>query len=165
MTFIPSGIFNTYYNVVDELIDNNFIGKSCTIYYPPVSVSCDNCTTAHFGGISKNVYRSGGPAPFNRGSCPLCGGNGTKESETTATLRLRIYWSKKDWVKQGNIQVPEADVMIMGYSTDLSKILNMNYIKLINEQTLLDGNYTLEGTPFYHGFGHNRYFVAYLKQS
>jgi len=163
MSFIPSGIFSIYYNAVDELINNNFIGKSCTIYYPPKKVSCVNCTVAHFGGTSRNVYRSGGPAPFT-GSCPMCGGNGFKEEETTDTLRLRIYWERKFWIKQGNINLDDAEVMTLGFSSDLTKILRMNEILLVNEQNFIRDRYSLAAPPFMHGFGHNRYFVAYLKR-
>ena len=165
MTIIPSNIFQYYHTVVDELINNNFIGKVCTVFYPAVTSSCDNCTTAFFGGISKNVSKVGASLPFFNGQCPLCGGNGTKQLVTTDTLRLRVYWDKKDWIKQGNISIPNSDVMILGFSDDLPKILRMEEIQLVSEQNFITSKYSLSGEPFTHGFGHNRYFVAYLKRS
>jgi len=162
--FIPSGIFTTYFSAIDELLSNNFTSKSCLVFYPAITSSCNNCTIASFGGVSRNVYKSGGPAPFH-GQCPLCGGNGTKQVVTTDTLRLRIYWSKKDWIKQGNISIPDADVMILGFSSDLPKIIRMEEMQLVNEQSYLTGKYKLVAEPFFHGFGLNRYFVAYLVRS
>lgn len=161
---IPSGIFNIYYQAVDELINNNFVGKSCTVYYPPITSNCANCTTSYFGGTSKNVYKHGGPAPFTLGNCPLCGGNGVKQVQNTDTLRLRVYWERRDWIKQGSYNIPDADVMVIGFTSDISKIIQMEEIELINEQSFVNGRYVLSGEPFTHGFGHNRYFVAYLKR-
>lgn len=164
MTIIPSDFFDPYHTVIDELLTNDFTSYNHTIYYPAKRVSCSNCLVSNFGGISKNVYRSGGAAPFQFGSCPLCGGNGYKEEETTTTIRTRVYWEKKDWIKRGGIDIANSDVMILGKSEDLKKIMRMSYIKLNSDQNTLDTKYVLDGAPFYHGFGH-RYFVAFLKQS
>lgn len=164
---IPSGIFQIYYDVCDEFLTNDYIGKSCTVYYPPLRQECSNCTTVSFGGISRNVYAHGGPAPFSDGNCPLCGGNGFKEVETTESIRLRIYWSKRDWtraLKISNINVPQADVMIIGFMTDVMKIKRMNFIQLVSDLNI-SGNYRLIGEPFNWGFGKNRYFVSFLERS
>jgi len=163
MNLIPDNIFTLYNSAIDDLLTSDFTSYDHTIYYPSKKVACDNCITTNFGGISKNVFRSGASSPFTFGNCPLCGGNGYREEESTDTIRTRVYWQKKDWITQGNISIPNADVMIMGHAADLPKILRMNYIKLINTQTTLTGSYALSGTPFYHGFG-LRYFVAFLKQ-
>lgn len=163
MTYIPADFFNDYNEVIDEFLSNDFISYDHTIYYPAKKVACSNCTVSNFGGISKNKYRSGGPAPFSFGSCPLCGGNGVKEEESTDTIRTRVYWEKKDWIKRGGVDIPNSDVMIMGFSSDLVKITRMNYIRLNTTQNVIDNKYSLDGAPFYHGFG-RRYFVAFLKQ-
>ena len=131
MTLIPNGIFEIYENAVDELLTNSYTSGEHTIYYPAIKVSCDNCTVGAFGGTHKNRYKSGGVAPFSFGSCPLCGGNGFKEEESTDTLRTRVYWQKKDWIKQGNINIENSDVMIIGSSSDLPKILRMNWRPLV----------------------------------
>lgn len=150
---IPSGIFSIYYNVCDEILNNNYLSNLYTVYYPPIKQSCSNCNTGYFGGVSKNVYKHGGPAPFT-GSCPLCGGNGYRELESTDTLRLRVYWSRKDWIKISNIDISQAQVMIIGFKTDINKIERMNEIEL-------NGRYRLLSKPQSHGFG-DRYFIAYL---
>lgn len=164
MSIIPNSIFDIYNLYVDDLLVNDFTSSICCVYYPAIRASCDNCIITYFGGITRNVYKSGGSAPF-QGSCPLCGGNGTRQEITTDTIRLRIYWDKKDWIKQGNVSIPNSDVMILGFSDDLPKILRMEEIQLVSEQNFITGKYSLSGEPFTHGFGHNRYFVAYLKRS
>jgi hypothetical protein len=160
---IPSGIWAKYYEAADLFIDNNNIGKACTLIYPPIRIDCSNCVINHFGGISTNVYRHGGPAPFN-GKCPLCGGSGRREEETTGSIRLRIYHSRRDWIKVNNLNIPDATVQVIGYATDLPNLLRANEVRLISEQNVLDQRYQLAGAPFLHGFGHNRYFIAHLKR-
>lgn len=163
MFTIPSGFFDRYYEMCDLFINDNHIGKQCTLYFPPVKSECNNCVVNHFGGISTNVYRNGGPAPF-QGGCPMCGGNGYREEEVSATIRLRVYHEKKSWVKLSNIVIPDADVMVIGFATDLPNFVRANEIRLITEQNYVDQRYQLSAEPFLHGFGHSRYFIAYLKR-
>lgn len=160
---IPSGIFQQYYDVVDELIDNSYTSKTCTIVFPPIIVDCNNCTTVYFGGISKNVYENGGPAPFNLGNCPICGGNGKKELASTDTINLRVYYKTKDWVKVANINIPNADAQVIGYLTDLPKLRRAQRVEITDPSGILVWRCSLSGEPYLHGFG-NRYFVAFLKR-
>lgn len=159
---IPNEVFTIYREVVDELLTNINTSNSCTVYYPPLKTECSNCTTGFFGGISKNVYRHGGPAPFE-GMCPLCGGNSYLETENTDTLRLRIYWSKKDWLKIGAGDIPQADVMVIGWMADLPKIERMNEIQLVSDQNV-SGRYRLSSKPRPWGFGKDKYFISFLVQ-
>ena len=165
MTFvIPSSIWAKYYEITDTFISDNHIGKECTIYYPPIKEECSNCIFYNFGGVSKNRYRSGGPAPFQGGNCLLCGGNGFREIENTGSIRLRIYHNMKDWVKVNNIVIPNADIQVIGFASDLPNLVRANEIRLISEQNVLDQRYQLAAEPFLHGFGHSRYFIAFLKR-
>lgn len=160
---IPSGIFQHYYDVVDELIDNAYTSKTCTLVFPPLIVDCNNCTLVYFGGISKNVYENGGPAPFNIGSCPICGGNGKKEESVTDTINLRVYYRPKDWVTVANIKIPDADAQVIGYLSELPKFRRAQKIQITDPSEVLVWTCELRGEPYLHGFG-NRYFVAFLKR-
>lgn len=162
---IPSGIFSLYYNVMDEFLENTYISSSCTVNYPAKKESCSNCVNAWFGGVNKNTYKSGGPAPFSTGNCPLCGGNGLKESISTDTLNLRIYWRRRDWIKIGNVNIPDAEVQVIGFASDLPKILRATDIELVTGQNYLKQKFQLANEPAMHGFGKNRYFIAYLKRA
>lgn len=165
MTFsIPESLFLKYYEVCDEFINNNYIGKVCKLVYPPRRVACE-CTLNPQGINDGNVYPHGGPAPFNFPNCEQCGGTGYKEVEYSDNIRLRVYWRPKDWLKVANISFPEADAQIIGYASDLPKVRQASYLELITEQ--LHGNYKVElaTEPFLHGFGHNRYFVAFVKRA
>lgn len=161
---VPSGLWDKYKEAADFFIDNNNIGRSCTVVYPPKRTTCSNCTTSMIGSTSRNVYKNGGPAPFSFGSCPLCGGNGYKETESTDTIRLRIYWNRKDWIRiTDNIGVGDADIMVIGYMSDLPKIKKSIEIILVSDNNESEYRATLSGKPSPWGFGRNRYFIAYLK--
>jgi hypothetical protein len=160
---IPKGLIDKYYEACDFFLNNDLIGRSCTIVYPPRRTSCANCTVRLIGSNSHNTYRNGGPAPFSFGSCPLCGGNGYKEVEVTDTIRLRIYWNRADWIKVGGISIDNANVMVIGSIIDVPKISRAIELHLATSQTEAKYRATLVGKPVPHGFGRNRYFVAYLK--
>jgi hypothetical protein len=94
----------------------------------------------------------------------MCGGNGFKEEEATDTLRLRIYWDRKDWIRvAGNIVVDDASVMVIGYMVDLPKLKQA--IEVILASANNEGVYraVLVGEAFPHGFGRDRYFMAFMK--
>ena len=160
---LPTGFIDKYTEACDFFINNDVIGRSCTVIFPPKRTACSNCIVRPVGTSSTNIYRHGGPAPFTFGKCGLCGGNGYKETEITDTVRLRIYWNRADWIKVGNINIDNADVMIIGFISDLSKILKSIEILLVKDQTESTYRAKLIGKPNPHGFGRNRYFVAYLQ--
>lgn len=165
MVTVSSALWDTYKEFADFFIDDNNIGKSCTLVYPPLREACSNCVINSVSGGSLNIYRHGGPAPFNFGACPMCGGNGYRETETTTTIRLRVYYNRRDWNRiVGNIQIPDATAMVIGYLTDLTKLRQATEIRLVNEQSQNEWVMALAGEPFLHGFGKNRYFIAYLKR-
>ena len=168
MTFsIPSGIIEVYKEVADEMINNDLIGATCTLVYPPKQEACINCTVNTFGGSSSNVFRHGGPSPFNWGKCPMCGGSGFKETEVTANIRLRVYWNQKSW-KNINvpIQVADGDVMTIGFIADMPKVLQAQEIILIDKMSgFKKYKYMLAGEPFPHGFQKDKYFMAIWRRS
>lgn len=161
---LNDGIFDKYNEACDYLLDSNFTGRSCTIVYPPKKVECENCIPKPLGADSNSVYKHGGPMPFSFGNCPMCGGKGFKEIENFDTIRLRIYWTRKEWLKIANsIAVDNADVMVIGYISDLPKIQQSIEIKLAKDQSEAEYKCNLAGKPTPWGFGKNRYFAALLK--
>ena len=168
MTFsIPSGIIEVYKEVADEMINNDLIGATCTLVYPPKKEPCINCTVNTFGGSSSNVYRHGGPAPFNYGNCPMCGSSGFRETEVTGEIRLRVYWDKKAWKDiQVPIQVADGDVMTIGFLADMPKVLKAQEVILINKVSgFKQYRYILAGEPFPHGFVKDKYFMAIWRRA
>jgi hypothetical protein len=102
--------------------------------------------------------------PFEFGSCPLCGGNGYKEEEVTDTIRLRIYWSRADWIRiAGSIVSDDAEVMVIGYISEVSKMRKASNILLAKDNNEATYRTSLLGEPTPWGFGRNRYFLAFLQ--
>ena len=154
---IPQKLFDLYNSAMDTFLENDNFSRLCTILYPSVKVPCSQCNVG--GG---NVYSHGGPALAGNDNCVYCGGVGYKDSEVTDSIRLRIYWNKKNWIPNQPGVVSDALVQVIGYARDLPKFLRADSILLVSEQKELEQNYRITGDPFYHGFGKNRYFVAYL---
>jgi hypothetical protein len=160
---IPEGVFESYQKAADEFILNSNIGVDCKLIYPPKRVACDNCEG--FRGNAAPAFRNGGVGTGF--SCHQCQNSGFKEVEQTENIRLRAYWNQKDWKKVGpQIQVPDAEVMIIGFLSQLNLLLKASKIKLA---THLEGEYNwdfaLASEPFPHGFGKKRYFIGYLKRA
>jgi len=160
---IPDGLWDKYNEAADFFIDNDYIGRLCTIIYPPKRTSCVNCIKP-VGASTTNVYRHGGPMPFSFGGCPMCGDDGYKEVEYTDTIRLRIYWNRKDWIRiVGNIGVADADAMVIGYMADLPKFSQAVELLLASRQNEAEYRVVVAGKPSPWGFGRSRYFVAFVK--
>lgn len=169
MTFsIPNELWNKYYEMADLLIDDEHIGVNCTLVYPEKKIACNNCIFNTLpGGVSTNVYKNGGPMPFSYGPCPLCGGTGYKSSEETDSIRLRVYWRHRDWLKVGqSINYVDGRVQVIGYLKDFANFRKANTIILVSDQTKYQKwTYAQAGNAFPHGFGKNRYFVAFLDRT
>ena len=90
---IPNSVFNTYNEAV-QLFE-----RTAKLVYPEKKENCPNCYLDTMGTRTRSVsfYRTGGPAPFERGMpCPLCDGKGYKMIETTEDIEVRIYWERKN---------------------------------------------------------------------
>ena len=157
---VPDGLWDKYYEAGDFFIEQ--FGRDCTVIYPPKRTQCINCVNPI--GMDHNVYRHGGPAPFSFGDCPLCGGSGYKESEATDIIRLRIYWSRSDWIRvAGNIHDEESEILVIGYMSDIEKVKQAIYIVLSHNNNESRYRSTIVGKPLPWGFNKNRYFSVFMK--
>ena len=156
MINIPSGIFGIYNEAVDSFIDD--LGVNCKIYYHKSRENCSNCVN------NKNYY--GGLSSFSNANCSYCGGDGYRETQSTDTIKLRIYPNKNSWIKIGDIvNAPDGTVQVIGYLSDVPKMRSADYIVTnIDQSQILFQKYSLHGEINTHGFNHDRYFVTYLKR-
>lgn len=162
---IPSGIFDEHEWIVDEFIDGE-TGRNCLIKYPPKPTQCDNCLLDPSTGRSSNIYNDTGPIAFSDHSlCPRCGGIGRLELPSTDTIRLRVYWDPRSWIKIGvSLAVPESSCMTIGYISDLHKLEKMTSI-VINSDIQGIRRYEMQraGEAVPHGF-QRRYFIQYFER-
>ena len=110
----------------NDAVDNIW-SREILLIYPEVRQECPNCT---FNGFRSNgVYKPGGPYPFSNGMlCPWCEGAGFKMVETTETIKARVYYSQKEWVKVGpQVNLSNAAAQIILKLDDLSKVQQCKY--------------------------------------
>lgn len=173
---IPESIIDEHEWVADEFIDGPF-GKICLLEYPQIDSECPNCYFDLQTKRSTNIYKTGGPIPFeNYTTCPHCGGAGRSSvAPTTDSIRFRVYWKPGNWLDMSRgsqdstsnplISSPEADCRIIGYMTDLPKVERAAFILVQSGlQTTRRWRCVREGEARPHGFRGNRYFQQPLKR-
>jgi len=96
---IPANIFSKFDEVTDLMRSADVFGRTCKLVFESVVT-----TTTTVPSIKRHLTMS--PPAGIAGS--LRGSESTKTVETTEEIILRVYWSKKDFSKIGNILVPEG---------------------------------------------------------
>ena len=164
---IPSSVFDEHEWIADEFIDGD-TGSTCTLIFPAKRAECDNCIFDTYTKRSSNIYKSGGPIPFqNHQICPRCQGAGTLEESVTDSIRLRVYWEPSSWREIGiKVADPQGMCMVIGYMSDLPKFERANAV-LINDELKNIRNYLCarEGESQPWGFRRNRYFRQMMKRT
>ena len=158
MVSIPSGVYTKYKEFADEMITS--FGVNCDLIYThEVEVISDSVPRVkQRRGLS--VQNRNDPAGFSRGTSTY------RTVEATDTVKLRVYRSKKDFVKISGFEVPDGAIQTIGYLSDLTKINRA--IALVTD-TELAGHDTFRCTriaePFPHAFKHDRYIVCFWGRS
>jgi len=117
-----SSILETF----DDIFDT--YKKECRVYYPSRMETCSNCIYDSIGEKSGNRYKTGGPAPFNVGYCPMCKGSGKRETENYDTVYMTIDWnpgnySLKKFLRITDIaKIPDNVIMTRFKGSDYTKI-------------------------------------------
>lgn len=159
---IPENVFQLYEDLADDFIDSNF-GINCKLYYPPKRVAC-SCTTNPVSGGSSNKFFGSGPAPFNFGQCALCGGDGYTEEIVSETIKFRVYYTPKDFIKIVNVEVPQGAIQIIGRQSDMPSFLRANEIEPNSDKAgFKSERYKRLGNCHPHGFKRRRYFVCFME--
>lgn len=162
---IPNQVFSQYQEVVDELILNDNIGKNCRLTYPELRSDCPNCIYDSVQRKSSNKYQSGGPIPFLSGVCPYCRGTGVLATPQTEVIRLRVYWTKKDFRKLGAVDIPDGDIMVIGFMSDMAKLQKAMEVLIFSDASAtINKKFEVSAEIMPWGFGKNKYFVAHLKR-
>lgn len=158
---IPASIFTQYREVADAFI--NDLGVNCRINYLPRVEECVNCVFDSVSNKSSNVYKAGGPYPFDI-ICPYCDGVGYKETDCNEIIKLRINWQRKFFKTIAPlVNIPDNTVQVIGFIYDLPKVQKATHINLnVDQEGYGAYSYSLFGEPCTHGFLHNRYFMCFL---
>ena len=122
-----------------------------------VSNSFDNVPTNQ----SINAHRRRPSDDFKRGNKTF------KEVETFETIRLKVYWDSKDWVKVGgNIVTGDTAIQTIFFASDLDKIQRAKYLIVNNAiKDQKEFRFTKAGEPFPMGLRQYRYFGCFWKRA
>jgi len=159
MVQIPESMMQKYRAIADDFIDSNF-GVNCTLYYPPTRVECSECTEGSIANADSNRFSHGGPNFSSQTSCVHCGGNGYKEEPTEDIIKLRVYFSHKDFISIGNHQINDGTIQVIGKMSDVQKFERADKIKIVTEN--LESTAVKAGKTQPHGF-EDRYFVSFME--
>lgn len=99
---IPNNFFDVYYEIVDELIDDNTIGQTITLHYKSE-------TPRDYDDFLEDTF-----VP--------------KEEVKTDTMKVRLYTSTKNWIKVANTEFIDGRIQIIGYMSDLEKLTRSSFI-------------------------------------
>lgn len=163
---IPQTVFDLYNQTADDFIDKNF-GVNCILTYGTNKTKCPNCILNEMTGTSLNKYQAGGPIPFDTGMCPYCNGVGFIDEQATETIKLRVYFEKKYWIKlELPIHIKDGAIQTIGHIEDLPKCKMANKITVCSDiKNYNQYDFVLAGDPVPHGFKKNRYFIAYWNRT
>ncbi len=163
---IPESLFTKYFEVVDYFIDNSF-GVNCKIIYPSLREDCPNCYYNTLPGVgASNIYRPGGPQPFDDNICPYCNGLGYRVIENSEVIKIRAYFDTATWAKfNPRVGIKDGDAVLIGYMTDLPKLKNMAYIQLASDLQNYNWKYILSKEPIPWGFKRVRYFTTNVSRA
>lgn len=155
---IPKAVFDKYKEFADAMISD--FGVTCKlVHLDQIQEISENVPRAK-QKRSLSIQDRSDPTAFARGSKKF------KTVETTEDITLRVYWGKKDWIKVGDIDVPDGSVQTIGYLSDITRINKAKSI-IINSDNDGIKEYTFvkaaEAFPF--GFKKDRYAVCFWKRS
>lgn len=168
---IISPEFKALYNqAIDGILSNGALAVPCTINYGSSNrILCTNCIHDPISTRSLNKYNNTGPAPFAEGMiCPVCNGEGFRDSASTEVVNLAVLFDSKYWLNWNSKSLNISDGMIQTICNIslLPKIKNAQSI-VVDRNVSNYGNYIYSriGEPELCGLGDNRYIITMWQKS
>lgn len=166
---LNSSLLDKHQEICNYLLDT-FAYKNCRIIYPQKWNECPNCQLDIDTGQSTGIYKTGGPVTFtNYTICPMCNGEGRFSVNESETIKLRVYFNKRDFIKieKGAGIVIDADtIQIIGYMADLPKLERAQELVVdTNVEGYKQYSFQPLSAPLPWGFRHNNYFVQFWKRN
>jgi len=156
---IPESVFDKYYDIIDSTITDIF-GIDCTLGFVEkvevISNTFDNIPSNK--SINAHRQRAG---DYKREDKTF------KEVEKEETIRLKVYWSSKDWVKAGgDIVIPDNSIQTIFFASDMDKVMRAKYLRVHqNIEAIRDYKFVMFGEPFPMGLRQNRYFGCFWQRA
>lgn len=155
---IPSGLFSTYAEYADAMLATSGFGTVCKlVYVEKIEVASTTVPNVQ-QKKTMNLQRMGNDNGFRRGDTSY------KTVETTEEITLRTYWTKKDFKKISNIDLPDGAVMCIGNYSDLSNIQKASFLLIETNKTgHQPWKFEKAAEPMLFGLDNN-YLVSYWKR-
>ena len=153
---------------IDQVVGAQGLSVDCILKYGSINHTlCNNCIFDPITQLSSNLYNGTGPSPFQDNQiCPVCMGNGRKETTNQETVKLAIIFDSKYWLKiNAPINVPDGSIQSI-CSIDLMNKIRAATDLTINTDAYNYSNYTYEraGDPELAGFGDTNYIMTMWKR-
>lgn len=155
---VPESVFQKYYDVIDSTF--SIFGVDCQLVYietvEEISNSFDNIpqnNSINAHKKSQNQYRRDDKV--------------IKEVEKTESIRLKVYWDRKQWQQvASNIVIPDNSIQTIFFATDLQKISIAKELIVHDKiKDLKEMRFKKFGEPFPMGLRQNRYFGCFWERS
>jgi len=159
---ITSDFKDLFVNMIDALLEDDALTVPCRLIYEGTKWTlCANCTPSPMSGRSTNVYKSGGPAPFYTGTCPICHGVSRIPDEQTEEIYMAAIWNHKDWLGDVVVQNPNDFVQTISKIDTLDNIRRTNEIVIDTTiENYVKNVFKLSGAPTVCGLGAKSYVFA-----
>jgi len=111
---------------------------------------------------SSNIYNGSGPINFPAGTiCPVCGGFGKVDYDSSEKVNLAVILDSKYWLNWGPkfVNIPNISAQTLCKVSLLNKINNCNQA-ILNTLLPSDNIYTKAGAPTPLGFGNHDYILT-----
>ena len=150
---IPDCVRTKYDIVASGMIDE--LGIDCTVVYPPVNI--ETSKSVPLFKQKNTMLQTSDPYGFNIGA------ENYVTTETTGIVRLRCYWSQRDWRKLSSVDLAEGSCMSIGYLSDLPKLQKADHI-LIHTEVGHQFKFIKAAEPIVHGLT-KKYLMSFWKRN
>lgn len=156
---IPESVFTKYYDIIDSTI-NDIFGIDCQLVFVEKVEQISNTYDNIPFNKSINAHRLQ-QDNYKRADKTF------KEVEVKQTIRLKVYWDSRSWVKLGgDIVVPDNSIQTIFFASDLDRIMRAKYLLVHNNiKDLREFKFIKFGEPFPMGLRQNRYFGCFWQRS
>ena len=153
-------LFNTH---IDMLLAQDGLTVPCSLKYNSTRKTlCSNCIYDPILNQSLNKYNGTGPADFPEGSlCPVCGGFGKIDYDTSEIVYLAVILDSKYWLNWGPsfVNAPNISAQTL-CSISLINKLNNCVQAVLNTNLPSNNLYTKAAAPTPLGFGNHDYILT-----
>jgi hypothetical protein len=150
---------------LDFFLSSAGLSTPCLLNLGTNASECPNCIYDNILKKSSNIYKTGGPVNFTRGSiCPFCRGSGQQGSAKTVTIQMAILWDYKSWIiKPINLENPDGFVQSICHKSYTPSILQCSDMTVLNTNQN-NPVFSLFTEPTPAGLGDQNYIISQWKK-